>query len=80
MSFENRRVLGVQEERKEEKGKGEGGIGEGRGEGGSRVLDILDGHWASVCRIGSVMTLEGDLCSSWSNFVRDIASKMYFFS
>ena len=25
------------------------------------------------------MTLEGDLCSSWSNFVRDVASKMYFF-
>ena len=43
---------------------------EGGGEGGSRVLDILDGH-------SSVMT--GDLCSSWSNFVRDVASKMYFF-
>ena len=66
---------------REERGGGEG-IGKerrGGGEGGSRVLDILDGHWASVCRIGSVMTLEGDLCSSWSNFVRDVASKMYFF-
>ena len=25
------------------------------------------------------MTLEGDLCSSWSNFVHDAASKRYVF-
>ena len=28
---------------------------------------------------GSEVSLEGNLCSSWSNFVRDVASIMYFF-
>ena len=60
---------------REERGKEE----EGGGRGGSRVLDISDGQRARVGRTGSVMTLEGDLCSSMSNFVRDVASKMYVF-
>ena len=51
----------------------------GGGEGGSCVLDISDGHWASNCRIGSDVSLEGNLRSSWSNFVHDIASKRYVF-
>ena len=57
-----------------------GGGGGGGGEGGSRVLDIFDGHWASICRVGSEVSLEGNLCSSWSNFVRDVASKNVLFS
>ena len=52
---------------------------EGGGRGGSRVLDISDGHWASIRRVGSEVSLEGDLCSSLSNFVHDIASKKYVF-
>ena len=72
-------VLGGQEEKKEMEVKGEGGRREGGGGEGSRVLDILDGQRASVGRIGCVMTLEGHLCSSMSNFVHDVASKMYVF-
>ena len=43
------------------------------GEGGTCVLDISDGHWASISRIGSVMSVGDHLGSSWSNFVHDIA-------
>ena len=49
------------------------------GGGGARVLDISDGHWASICRIESEVSLEGHLCSSFSNFVHDVASKRYVF-
>ena len=42
-------------------------------------LTISDGQRTSIRRTGSVMTLEGDLCSSMSNFVHDVASKMYVF-
>ena len=45
----------------------------------SSVLDFSDGHCASICRIGSEVSLEGNLCSSWSNFVHDIASTRYAF-
>ena len=65
-----REERGGREEREEERGGGEGG---------SRVLDISDGQRASIRRTGSVMTLEGDLCSSWSNLVDHFASKMYVF-
>ena len=51
--------------RKKRKGR-EGG-------GGGRVLDISDGLWASIRRIGSEVSLEGNLCSSWSNFVDHFA-------
>ena len=75
-------MWGFRRARREERGEreGRGKEEEGGGEGGSRVLDILDGQRASVGRIGCVMTLEGDLCSLWSNFVHDVASKMYVFS
>ena len=49
------------------------------GEGGSRVTDISDGHWASIRRTGSEVSLASHLCSSWSNFIHDIASKRYVF-
>ena len=52
---------------------------ERRGGGGSRVVDISDGLWASIRRTGSEVSLEGNLCSSWSNFGHDIASKRYVF-
>ena len=55
----NCRVLGVHEEKTEEEGK------ERRG-GGGRVLDISDGQSAEV-------SLEGNLCSSRSNFVDHFA-------
>ena len=58
-------------EREEEERKG--------GEGGSCVIDISDGHWASSLPSGSVMILDDHLCSSWSNFVHDVASKRYVF-
>ena len=51
----------------------------GGGEGGSRVLDISDGHWASIRHTGSDVSLDSHFCSSWSNFVHDVASKMYVF-
>ena len=51
----------------------------GGGEGGSCVLDMSDGQWASNLRSGSVMSLGCHLCSSWSNFVHDIASKRFVF-
>ena len=74
-------MWGFRRARREERGEreGRGREEEGGGEGGSRVLDISDGQRASIRRTGSVMTLEGDLCSSVSNFVRDVASKMYVF-
>ena len=74
-------MWGFRRSRREERGEREGRGKErgGGGEGGSRVLDISDGHWASNCRIGCVMTLEGDLCSSMSNLVDHFASKMYVF-
>ena len=74
-------MWGFWRSRREERGEreGRGKEEEGGGEGGSRVLDILDGQRASIRRTGSVMTLEGDLCSSMSNFVHDVASKMYVF-
>ena len=50
-----------------------------RRERGSCVLDISDGHWASICRTRSVMSLGGNLCLPWLNFVHDIASKRYVF-
>ena len=66
--------------REERKGReGRGREREGGGEGGSRVLDISDGQRARVGRTGSEVSLEGDLCSSWSNFVDDVALKMYVF-
>ena len=45
-----------------------------------------DGHWASNCQIGSDASLEGKLCSPWSNFrsrhrvkkVRFSVEKQYF--
>ena len=49
------------------------------GKGGYCVLDISDGHWVSNCRIASDVSLESNFCSSWSNFVHDIASKRYVF-
>ena len=55
------------------------GKGEERRRGGSCVLDISDGHWASNCRIGSELSLDGHLYSSLSNFVHDVASKKYVF-
>ena len=42
-------------------------------------LTFSDGQRASIRRTGSVMTLEGDLCSSWSHLVQDVASTMYVF-
>ena len=63
---------------KEERGGREGRVRE-RGRGGARVLDISDGQLASNLRSGSDVRLEGNLCSSWSNFVRDVASKRYVF-
>ena len=66
-------------EKEELEGRGREGGQEGGGEGRSRVLDISDGQRASIRRTGSVMTLEGDLCSSWSNFVDDVASKIRTF-
>ena len=59
----NFKVLGVQEERREDEGKGE----ERRRmeeERGSCVLDISDGQWASNLPSGSVMILGCHLCSS----------------
>ena len=64
---------------KRRKGREREGEERGGGEGGSRVLDISDGQRASIRRTGSVMTLEGDLCSSVSNFVDHFALKMYVF-
>ena len=58
---------------KRRKGREREGEERGGGEGGSRVLDISDGQRASIRRTGSVMTLEGDLCSSVSNFVDHFA-------
>ena len=74
-------MWGFRRSRREERGEreGRGKEEEGGGEGGSRVLDISDGQRTSIRRTGSVMTLEGDLCSSMSNFVHDVASKMYVF-
>ena len=74
-------MWGFRRARREERGEreGRGREEEGGGGEGSRVLDILDGQRASVGRIGCVMTLEGHLCSSMSNFVHDIASKKYVF-
>ena len=74
-------MCGFWRSRREERGgrEGRGREEDGGGEGGYCVLDILDGHWASIRRTGSVMTLEGDLCSSWSHLVQDVASKMYVF-
>ena len=74
-------MWGFRRSRREERGEreGRGEEEEGGGKGGSRVLDILDGHWASVCRIGSEVSLEGDLCSSWSNFVDHFALKRCVF-
>ena len=74
-------MWGFRRSRREERGEREGRGKEERGgeEGGSRVLDISDGQRASIRRTGSVMTLEGDLCSSMSNFVDHFASKMYVF-
>ena len=66
---EERRGKGREREREKERG----------GEGGSCVLDILYGVWASICRMGSVMSLGCHLCSSWSNFGHDIASRKYVF-
>ena len=43
------------------------------------VLDISDGQRASICRIGSKVSLDDHLCLSWSNFVHDIALKRYVF-
>ena len=65
-------------------GKGEGGKGRGEkrrggGEGGSCLLDISDGHWASISRIGSGVSSDDHLGSSWSNFVHDIVSKRNVF-
>ena len=40
---------------------------------------MVTGRASAVIGSGSVMTLEGDLCSSWSNFVDHVASKMYLF-
>ena len=60
-------------------GKGEGGRLEEEVEGGSRVLDISDGQRAGIRRTGSEVSLEGKLCSSWSNFVHDVASKRHVF-
>ena len=75
-------MWGFRRSRREERGEreGRGKEEEGGGQGGSRVLDISDGQRASIRRTGSVMTLEGDLCSSMSNFVHDVASKMYVFA
>ena len=73
-------MWGFRRSRREERGEREGrGKEEEGGERGSRVLDNSDGQRTSIRRTGSVMTLEGDLCSSMSNFVRDVASKMYVF-
>ena len=74
-------MWGFRRARREERGGREEREKEerGGGEGGSRVLDISDGQRASIRRTGSVMTLEGDLCSSWSNLVDHFASKMYVF-
>ena len=74
-------MWGFRRARREERdgSEGRGREEEGGGEGGSRVLDISDGQRASIRRTGSVMTLEGDLCSSWSHVVHDVASKMYVF-
>ena len=65
------------EERGEREGRGR--EEEGGGEGGSRVLDISDGQRASIRRTGSEVSLDSHFCSSWSNFVHDVASKMYVF-
>ena len=35
----------------------------GGGEGGARVLDISDGHWASMRRTGSDVSLDSHFCS-----------------
>ena len=74
-------MWGFRRARREERdgSEGRGREEEGGGGEGSRVLDISDGQRASVGRIGCVMTLEGHLCSSMSNFVHDVASKMYVF-
>ena len=47
--------------------------GEEEGGGRGRFLDISDGHWASIRRIGSEVSLESNLCSSWSNVVDHFA-------
>ena len=72
-------VLGGQEEKKEEKGKGEGRRRkeEEREDRVFLTFRMVKGRGSAAP--GSVMTLEGDLCSSVSNFVRDVASKMYVF-
>ena len=74
-------MWGFRRSRREERGEreGRGKEEEGGGEGGSRVLDISDGQRASIRRTGSVMTLEGDLCSSMSNFVDHFALKRCVF-
>ena len=74
-------MWGFRRSRREERGEreGRGKEEEGGGEGGSRVLDISDGHWASIRRTGSEVSLEGHLCSSWSHLVDHFASKMYVF-
>ena len=48
-------------------------------EGGTRVLDILDGQRASIRRRRSEVSLGDHFGSSWSNFVDHVASKMYVF-
>ena len=48
-------------------------------ERGTRVLDISDGHWASIRRTGSEVSLEGHLCSSWSHLVDHFALKRCVF-
>ena len=74
-------MCGFWRSRREERGEreGRGKEEEGGGEGGSRVLDISDGQRASICRTGSEVSLEGDLCSSWSNFVDHFALKRCVF-
>ena len=74
-------MWGFRRSRREERGEreGRGKEEEGGGEGGSRVLDISDGQRTSIRRTGSEVSLEGDLCSSWSNFVDDVALKRCVF-
>ena len=73
--------MGFWRSRREERGEREGRRKEeeGGGEGGSRVLDISDGHWASIRRTGSEVSLEGHLCSSWSHLVDHFALKKCVF-
>ena len=73
------KVLGVEEKKREEEGKGEGEERERGGECGYWLLDILDGPRATNLRSGSGVSLDGHLCTRRSSFRENFASKRYVF-